>query len=159
MSRKLLPALAGGLVGLGLWVGAGGPASAQPLPQGGGVAPPVPAYGQGGGMAAPAPAYGQGYGVGGSMPAPAPGVEAIPPAAGLPVPYHALNRFYYYPYYYFPANYWPMMSPRWPEPVGQCYQRPPAYMTFPPFKEPHWRYEYWEPQTYYRGSHFLLDIF
>jgi hypothetical protein len=139
MSRKLLPALAGGLLGLGLWAGAVGPAAAQPYP-----AP------QGGGQAAPAPAL---------APMPAPGVEAIPPAAGLPVPYHALNRFYYYPYYYFPANYWPMMSPRWPEPVGQCYQRPPAYQTFPPFKEPHWRYEYWEPQTFYRGFHFLLDVF
>ena len=140
MSRKLLPALVGGLLGLGFWASAGGPALAQPYPQGGGGAPaPLPA---------PAPA-----------PAPTPGVDIVPPAAGMPVPYHALNRFYYYPYYYFPANYWPMMSPRWPEPVGQCYQRPPAYMAYPPFKEPHWRYEYWQPQTFYRGSHFLLDIF
>jgi hypothetical protein len=75
------------------------------------------------------------------------------------VPYHSLNNFWYYPYYYFPANYWPMMSPRWPEPVGSHYQRPPAYMAYPPFREPHWRYEWWEPQRYYRGFHFWLDVF
>jgi hypothetical protein len=32
-------------------------------------------------------------------------------------------------------------------------------MAFPPFKEPNWRYEYWQPQRYYRGSHFWLDVF
>jgi hypothetical protein len=141
MSRKLLPALAGGLLGLGLWAGAVAPASAQPVPQPPAGAAPAPAP-------LPAPTA-----------APATGADIIPPTAGLPVPYHALNRFYYYPYYYYPHNYWPMMSPRWPEPVGQCYQRPPAYMAFPPFKEPHWRYEYWQPQTFYRGFHFWLDVF
>jgi hypothetical protein len=84
--------------------------------------------------------------------------------AGSASPAHAqklgnMNRFYYYPYYYFPHNYWPAMGPAWPEPVGQHYQRPPAYMAFPPFHEPHWRYEYWQPQFYYRGSHFWLDVF
>jgi hypothetical protein len=70
-----------------------------------------------------------------------------------------MNRFFYYPYYYFPANYWPQMGPAWPEQPGQHYLRPPAYMAYPPFREPHWRYEYWQPQFYYRGSHFLLDQF
>jgi hypothetical protein len=70
-----------------------------------------------------------------------------------------LNRFYYYPYYYFPHNYWPVMGPQWPEPVGAPYQRAPAYMAYPPFREPHWRYEWWEPQFDYRGSHFWLEVF
>jgi hypothetical protein len=70
-----------------------------------------------------------------------------------------IDRFFYYPYYYFPHSYWPVMSPKWPEPPGSKYMRPPAYMAYPPFKEPHWRYEYFEPQHYYRGFHFWLDQF
>lgn len=70
-----------------------------------------------------------------------------------------LGRFYYYPYYYFPHNYWPQNSPPWPERVGEPYRRPPAYMAYPPFHEPHWRYEIMEPQKYYRGFHFWLDAF
>ena len=76
-----------------------------------------------------------------------------------PQHYQPLNRFWYYPFYYFPADYWPEMSPKWPEAPGQHYQRPPAYMAYPPFREPHWRYEWWEPQYYYRGFHFWLDQF
>jgi hypothetical protein len=68
-------------------------------------------------------------------------------------------RFYHYPYYYFPHNYWPSMSPQWPEPVGARYMPPPAYMAYPPFREPGWRYEYWQPQRYYSGFHFWLDQF
>ena len=73
--------------------------------------------------------------------------------------YPPLNQYWYYPYYYFPHNYWPTMGPKWPEPTGAAYQRPPAYMAYPPFKEPNWRYEYFEPQHYYRGFHFWLDQF
>jgi hypothetical protein len=69
------------------------------------------------------------------------------------------NRFYHYPYYYFPHNYWPTSGPKWPEPPGAPYMPPPAYMAYPPFREPHWRYEWWEPQSWYRGSHFWLDVF
>jgi hypothetical protein len=69
------------------------------------------------------------------------------------------ERFYYYPYYYFPHNYWPVTSPRWPEAPGQHYMPPPAYMAYPPFQEPNWRYELWQPQKYYRGFHFWLDQF
>jgi hypothetical protein len=69
------------------------------------------------------------------------------------------NRFIHYPYYYFPHNYWPSMSPQWPEPVGARYMPPPGYMAYPPFREPGWRYEWWEPQHYYRGFHFWLDQF
>jgi len=70
-----------------------------------------------------------------------------------------LTNFSYYPYYYYPHSYWPIMGPRWPEPVGTPYVRPPAYMQFPAMKVPDWRFEYWEPQTYHRGFHFLLDVF
>jgi len=75
------------------------------------------------------------------------------------VAYQPLNRFFYYPYYYFPHNYWPAQGPQWPEPVGAPYMAPPAYMAYPPFKEPHWRYEYFAPQSYHRGFHFWLDQF
>jgi hypothetical protein len=70
-----------------------------------------------------------------------------------------LSRWYYYPYYYFPHNYWPSQGPRWPEATGAPYMRPPAYMAYPPFTEPNWRYEWNTPQRYYRGSHFWLDQF
>jgi len=69
------------------------------------------------------------------------------------------TRFNYYPYYYWPHNYWPTHGPKWPEPQGAPYMRPPAYQAYPPFQEPHWRYELWMPQRYYRGSHFWLDQF
>lgn len=68
-----------------------------------------------------------------------------------------LNRHFYYPYYYFPHNYWPSMGPPWPYPKADCGTRPPAYMAYPPFKEPHWRYEFFEPQFHHRGFHFWLD--
>ena len=71
----------------------------------------------------------------------------------------SIGKYFYYPYYYFPHNYWPQQGPRWPEPVGAPYMRPPAYMAYPPFLEPHWRYEYWKPQLYYSGFHFWLDVF
>ncbi len=74
-------------------------------------------------------------------------------------PGYQLNQFYYYPYHYFPHNYWPATSPRWPEAPGMPYMRPPAYQAYPAFKEPNWRYELWQPQKYYRGSHFWLDQF
>jgi hypothetical protein len=85
-------------------------------------------------------------------------------AQSYPVSYTPLNRYYYYPYWYFPHSYWPSMSPRWPEPQiyptgGYHPSRPPAYMAYPPFKEENWRYELWEPQSYYRGFHFWLDQF
>ncbi|HLN28306.1 MAG TPA: hypothetical protein VK395_11225 [Gemmataceae bacterium] len=69
------------------------------------------------------------------------------------------NRFTHYPYYFFPHNYWPSQGPQWPEPVGSPYRPAPAYMSLPPFREPNWRYEWWEPQRYYSGTHFLLDQF
>lgn len=73
--------------------------------------------------------------------------------------YQPMQRFFYYPYYYFPHNYWPTQGAPWPEPVGAPYRPPPAYMAYPPFKEPFWHYHLWEPKPYYRGFHFWLDAF
>ena len=84
-------------------------------------------------------------------------VAAIPSEASAGDP--PLPREFYYPYVYFPHNYWPNYSPKWPESPGTPYQRPPAYMAYPPFKEPGWRYELWEPKRFYRGNHFWLDAF
>jgi hypothetical protein len=81
-------------------------------------------------------------------------------AAQYPTQYpQSLQRFFYYPYYYFPHNYWPAQGPKWPEPVGAPYLRPPAYMAYPPFLEPNWRYDLWEPARFYHGFHFWLDQF
>jgi hypothetical protein len=72
---------------------------------------------------------------------------------------YQLSPLYYYPHHFFPHNYWPAQSPRWPEPQGAPYMRPPAYQAYPAFKEPGWRYEMWQAQPYYRGNHFWLDQF
>jgi hypothetical protein len=72
---------------------------------------------------------------------------------------YSMGRFFYYPYYYYPHNYWPTQGPRWPEPIGAKYAPPPAWMAYPPFKEPNWRYDWYEPHKYYRGFHFWLDQF
>lgn len=83
-----------------------------------------------------------------------------PASAQQPPQYnHPLNKFYYYPYTYFPYDYWPSQSPKWPEQPGQPYQRPPAYMAYPPFLEPGWNYQLWSPHNHYRGFHFWLDQF
>jgi hypothetical protein len=71
----------------------------------------------------------------------------------------SMGRFFYYPYYYYPHSYWPTAGPRWPEPVGAPYMRPPAYMTYPPFLEPQWRHDWYEAHKHYRGFHFWLDQF
>jgi hypothetical protein len=70
-----------------------------------------------------------------------------------------MGKYFYYPYYYFPHNYWPVMGPKWPECPGAPYMKPPAYMTYPAFLEPHWRYPYFQSRPYYRGFHFWLDQF
>lgn len=70
-----------------------------------------------------------------------------------------LPRMSYYPYHYFPHSYWPAQAPQYPEPPGHPYVRPPAYMHYPAFKEPGWRYELWTPMKWYKGNHFFLDQF
>ncbi|HZU36965.1 MAG TPA: hypothetical protein VFA18_13685 [Gemmataceae bacterium] len=77
--------------------------------------------------------------------------QDVPPTPPLP-------QHYYYPYYYFPWNYWPATT-AWPEKPGQPTQPPPAYMAYPPFREPNWHYYLWQPMPYYRGFHFWLDQF
>lgn len=72
---------------------------------------------------------------------------------------YSIGRFFYYPYYYFPHSYWPCQGCKWPERPGTPYMRPPAYMQYPAFKEPDWRYDLWERKSYYRGFHFWLDQF
>src|SRR5437588_6529420 len=85
--------------------------------------------------------------------------SATPARAQAPAPTPPLDRYFYYPYYYFPHNYWPTQGPKWPEPPGAPTLRPPAYMAYPPFQEPGWRYEAWQSQRCYRGFHFWLDQF
>ena len=70
-----------------------------------------------------------------------------------------LPQMFYYPYHYFPHSYWPAQTPKYPEAKGQPYVRPPAYMAYPPFLEPGWRYELWTPMKHHRGNHFWLDQF
>lgn len=79
-------------------------------------------------------------------------------AQGMPPP-QPIGQYYYYPYHYFPHSYWPTTGPKWPENAGEPYMRPPAYMAYPAFKEPHWRYDLWERRSHYRGFHFWLDAF
>ena len=66
-----------------------------------------------------------------------------------------LNPYFYYPYHYYPWNYWPTQGPRWPEPVGQPYMRPPAYQAYPAFHEPHWRVRDERPGTLLPRQSFL----
>ena len=83
------------------------------------------------------------------------GLDSSSARAGEP----PLPRYFYYPYHYFPHSYWPALSPQYPEPPGHPYVKPPAYMAYPAFREPGWRYELWTPMKYYRGHHFWLDQF
>ncbi|MFO0930896.1 MAG: hypothetical protein U0736_28345 [Gemmataceae bacterium] len=79
--------------------------------------------------------------------------------AGAGAQDYNMNNYFYYPFYYFPHSYWPTMSQTWPERPGEPYRKPPAYMAYPPFHEPHWRYDLHEPMSHYRGFHFWLDQF
>jgi hypothetical protein len=83
------------------------------------------------------------------------GLDSAAARAGDP----PLPRYYYYPYHYFPHSYWPALSPQYPEPPGHPYVKPPAYMAYPAFREPGWRYELWAPMKWHRGHHFWLDQF
>ena len=82
---------------------------------------------------------------------------ALPVRAGAQDYY--LGRMFYYPYHYFPHNYAPSMGPKWPEGPGQPYMPPPAYMAYPPYKEPNWIYMQQRSQRFHSGAHFFLDIF
>ncbi|MGH7169741.1 MAG: hypothetical protein ACRELG_05630 [Gemmataceae bacterium] len=135
---------------------------------GGQAMQPPPAGGGGGGGVIPPGGVPPGAGPGLYPPAVGNlsiGAMAVP--APSPIGYYAPSRtvdynvgkFFYYPFYYFPHSYWPTQCRSWPERPGEPYMRPPSYMTYPPFMEPHWRYEWAVPQKYYRGFHFWLDQF
>lgn len=162
------------LLSLGLWLSGGDSAYGQdragaamaaaqaPAPPGAAGLPP-PRGGEGGGVIPPGPPVGNGLpAAAGSI-----GIGTIPVTPPPPIGFYAparpadynLGKFFYYPFYYFPHSYWPTESCPWPERPGQPYMRPPAYMSYPPFLEPHWRYEWNTPQKYYRGFHFWLDQF
>ncbi|HTU91035.1 MAG TPA: hypothetical protein VMF69_13230 [Gemmataceae bacterium] len=144
--------------------------AAQPVPPPEGAMPPPVAGGGIGGVVPPGviPPGGGGAAGGGAVGfAGNIGIGAIPVTPPPPIGYYSptravdynLGKFWYYPFYYYPHNYWPTESCPWPERPGEPYMRPPAYMTYPPFLEPHWRYEWYTPQKYYRGFHFWLDQF
>ncbi len=59
----------------------------------------------------------------------------------------------------FPAQLLAKPGPPMAQRPGACYQPPPAYMAYPPFKEPGWYYEALEPHLHHRGFHFWLDQF
>ena len=141
------------------------PPPGQPVPPPGGAMPPPVIEGGGGGVIPPGVVpRGAAGGVGfvGNL-----GVGAIAVTPPPPIGYYApvrpidynVGKFFYYPFYYYPHSYWPTESCHWPERPGEPYMRPPAYMTYPPFIEPHWRHEWYTPQKYYRGFHFWLDQF
>lgn len=77
--------------------------------------------------------------------------------AGTPAQAQEVNRYYHYPFYYFPHSYYPNYV-NWPDPRMK-FQRPPAYMAYPPYRDPNWRYDLYETKRYYRGFHFFLDQF
>lgn len=134
----------------------GVPVQPPPPPAPGGGAPPG-AIPPGGGSIS-----GGTTGIGGNL-----GIGALPITPPPPIGYYAparsvdynIGKFFYYPFYYYPHNYWPTESRPWPERPGEPYMRPPAYMAYPPFLEPHWRYEWYVPKKHYRGFHFWLDQF
>jgi hypothetical protein len=147
----------------------GQPVQPQMPPAPGAVPPPVAGGGEGGvvppGVLPPAGGGAAGGGVGGFVGNLSVGAMAVtpPPPIGYYAPARAVDynmgKFFYYPFYYYPHSYWPTESCSWPERPGEPYVRPPAYMAYPPFLEPHWRHEWYVPQKYYRGFHFWLDQF
>jgi hypothetical protein len=171
------------LLSLTLWLAAAGSVQAQdragaamaggqamqqpPPPPPGGAMPPPAGGGEGGGVIPPGVVPPGAGGVAGGVIVGNIGIGAMavtpPPPIGYYAPARAVDynmgKFFYYPFYYFPHSYWPTQSCPWPERPGEPYVRPPAYMTYPPFLEPHWRYEWYVPQKYYRGFHFWLDQF
>jgi hypothetical protein len=65
------------------------------------------------------------------------------------------QRFYHYPYVYYPQNYW---GSEYYRSADSLYYRYPAEMRIPVYNR-HWFNDYPTPRPYYRGAHFVLDIF
>lgn len=72
-------------------------------------------------------------------------------AAGIGQPYD-WGRFYYYPYVYYPHNY------SAPVQFDNLYYRYPQERQIPVYNA-HWNNFYPNPHPYYRGHHFILDVF
>jgi hypothetical protein len=65
------------------------------------------------------------------------------------------ERFYHYPYVYYPQNYW---GNEYYRSADSLYYRYPAEMRIPVYNR-HWFSDYPTPRPYYKGAHFVLDIF
>jgi hypothetical protein len=65
------------------------------------------------------------------------------------------QRFYHYPYVYYPQNFW---GNEYYRSADSLYYRYPAEMRIPVYNR-HWFSDYPTPRPYYRGAHFVLDIF
>jgi len=65
------------------------------------------------------------------------------------------DRMYHYPYVYYPQNFWGNDYYRSSE---DMYYRYPPEMQIPVYNR-QWHSEYPKPQKYYKGSHFILDVF
>src|SRR6267142_1064954 len=65
------------------------------------------------------------------------------------------ERFYHYPYVFYPQNYWGNEYYRSAE---SLYYRYPPEMRIPVYNR-HWFSDYPTPRPYYKGAHFVLDIF
>ena len=72
-------------------------------------------------------------------------------AAGNGQPYD-WGRFYYYPYVYYPHNY------SAPVQYDNMYYRYPQERQIPVYNT-HWNNFYPSAHPYYRGHHFILDVF
>ena len=78
-------------------------------------------------------------------------VESSTEAAGVGQPTD-WQRFYYYPYVYYPHNF------RRDKPLDHLYYRYPPSLRIPVYNK-QWYNFYPSPKPYYRGHHFILDVF
>ena len=65
------------------------------------------------------------------------------------------ERFYHCPYVYYPQNFW---GNEYYRSADSLYYRYPAEMRIPVYNR-HWFNDYPTPRPYYKGAHFVLDIF
>jgi hypothetical protein len=65
------------------------------------------------------------------------------------------NRFYHYPYVYYPQNFW---GPDYYRSSQDMYHRYPPEMQIPVYNK-QWHSELPQKQKYYKGHHFVLDVF
>ena len=65
------------------------------------------------------------------------------------------DRFYHYPYVYYPQNFW---GSEYYRSADSLYYRYPPEMRIPVYNR-HWFSDYPTPRPYYKGAHFVLDIF